>query len=446
MQGIIRQGFVVPMIISIVMLIAFLSYFLKTEYDKEREVIAIENRDDAFVSLFANIKDAGQVEWKTDSLGNDIIVKIESLNDSMFYDSLVHGTVDLFDHRTTAHVVSQTEILQVNETPDSIVTVHEIQTDSFGKLKLRKAYTKEFTFESDTLLNSGMLELHGFLDDIGSGAHLGKDVNPMDVFKRMLPQLGFSLFLLLMVLSAFFMLARSLVKEQQLSHLRNDFIANMTHELKTPVSTVSVALEALSNFDAKDDAHLRKEYLDISRSELSRLDMLVDNALNISLFEKGKIVLEKEICDLSAIVEDTYKRLSFGTDHAGPNFEIEKKGEDFRLSADRIHLTNIIHNLVENGIKYSKDQPWIKLGIEELQDHLVLSVEDRGIGIDPAYKDKVFDKFFRVPQGDKHNVKGYGLGLSYVKQIVEDHNAEIAVESQLGKGTKFIITFPKANS
>lgn len=447
MKSILRQGFIIPMLLSIVLLMAFLSYFLKTEYEKEKESIAIEERDQAFVALFTNIKDAGQVEWKTDSLGNDIIVKIETISDSTFYDSLTQGSLEIFDHKTTARIVSHHELLQVNETPDSIITVHQIETDSgAGRLKLRKSFSKEFAYEADTLLNSGMVELRGVLDNAGTDKNLFIHISPVTVLKRMVPQIGFSVFLMVMVLTAFYMLARSLIREKQLAELRNDFIANMTHELKTPVSTVSVALEALSSFNAKDNPELTKEYLDISRSELSRLDMLVDKALNISLFEKGKIVLDKEVCDLSTMVSEIHKRLSFQNDADSPHVEFETSGNMFSIMGDKVHLTNIIHNLVENGIKYSEDKAWIKLGLREAGDHVLLTVEDKGLGIDEDYKDKIFDKFFRVPQGDRHNVKGYGLGLSYVKQIVGDHGATIDLETKLGEGTKFIISFPKAKS
>jgi signal transduction histidine kinase len=259
----------------------------------------------------------------------------------------------------------------------------------------------------------------------------------------MIPQLLFSLLLFGSVAAAYIMIGRNLRKEKELAHLRNDFMSNMSHELKTPVSTISVALEALSNFNAADNENLRKEYIDISKTEVERLGLLVDKALNISLFEQGRFVYNKQSLDLNVAIKSVLRTLKVQLDNQQVDLNYNSEGSHFYLMADNTHMINVIHNLIENAIKYSTKTPQIKISLSESSDYLELRVSDKGRGIAPSFQDKIFDKFFRVPQGNTHNTKGHGLGLSYVKEVISNHGGEIKVKSALGEGTTFIIYLPK---
>ncbi|NML19883.1 HAMP domain-containing histidine kinase [Pseudoflavitalea sp. G-6-1-2] len=263
------------------------------------------------------------------------------------------------------------------------------------------------------------------------------------ISEKLAPQIVLSVLLIAITILSFVMLYRSLIKQRRLTQMKNDLISNITHELKTPIATVSVAIEALKSFHAMDDPRRTQEYLDISGSELQRLSLLVDKVLRLSMFEKQQVELRMEIFDLPQLAEEVISsmRLQFEKFHATVNLHCSE--DDLSLNADRMHITSVIFNLLDNALKYSKEDPAITVSINRINDIIELKVSDNGIGIPAAYRQKVFEKFFRVPGGDTHNVKGYGLGLSYVSYVVERHKGKIEVESTPGKGSEFIIQLPR---
>ena len=227
---------------------------------------------------------------------------------------------------------------------------------------------------------------------------------------------------------------------KKLSETKNEFIDNMTHELKTPISTISLACEALldkeiTNKDSKEN------YVKIINDENRRLGGQVEKVLSIAKTEKKNYEIDFDKLDIHKIINDSIKI---------NQFKIEKReGKIFRnlnavnsiIYGNYDHLLNVFNNLIENANKYSLDVPHIEISTENKNDKLFVIVSDRGIGIRKSNLDKIFDKFYREPQGNIHNVKGFGLGLSYVRNIIGKHNATIKVESQLNKGTKFEISF-----
>jgi two-component system, OmpR family, phosphate regulon sensor histidine kinase PhoR len=259
--------------------------------------------------------------------------------------------------------------------------------------------------------------------------------------KLKLPVL-FSLLLIGITIAAFVLLYRNMMKQQRLAELKNEFISNITHELKTPIATVGVAIEALKNFNAIHDPARTREYLDISQNELQRLNLLVDKVLKLSVFEKKAIELKKESFDLRQLTEEIMSsmKLQFEKFHAQVNLQAE--GGQFIIEADKLHITSVVYNLLDNALKYSTENPVIGVRLTAHPQHVELSVSDNGIGIPAEYKGKVFDKFFRVPTGNKHNIKGYGLGLSYVSEVLKRHHGFITVESELGKGSTFTAHIP----
>lgn len=235
---------------------------------------------------------------------------------------------------------------------------------------------------------------------------------------------------------------RSLRQQKRLAALKNEFVSNITHELKTPIATVGVAIEALKNFNAINDPKRTKEYLDISSSEIHRLGLLVDKVLKLSLFENKAITLQKEKFDLMELVQDVLAsmKLQFEKNEAAVTFE--SIGDNFLIEADKLHITSVLYNLLDNALKYSKGKPVIDVLIKSHQEHVSISVTDNGVGISKEYKNKIFEKFFRIPGGDQHNIKGYGLGLSYVSHIIKKHMGYVDVRSELGKGSTFIVNIP----
>lgn len=239
-------------------------------------------------------------------------------------------------------------------------------------------------------------------------------------------------------------LYRNLVQQRQIAAIKNEFISNMTHELKTPISTVTVAVEALRHFGALEDPAKAREYLDISALELQRLSLLVDKVLKLSLFENRQIELKPERIDLPALVAEVIASMKLSFEKAGAVVRLNSEEEGLFVRADRMHLASVISNLLDNALKYSLERPVVGIVLSREGAILRLAVTDNGIGIPPAYREKIFEKFFRVPSGDHHNIKGYGLGLSYVHHIVTRHEGEIKVESKEGKGSTFIIQLPVA--
>ncbi len=271
------------------------------------------------------------------------------------------------------------------------------------------------------------------------------------ILGRMGWPMALGLFLFGFTAMAFVVLYRNLQQQQRLAQYKNDFISNMTHELKTPISTIKVAVEALRHFDALDDPKRTREYLEISALELQRLSMLVDKVLKLSQFENKEIELQLTVFDLRELAAEVIAEMRLPFEKAGAVVQLTAgqtgatAGEGrFDIRGDRAHLSSVISNLLDNALKYSRERPVITVNIAKEDGMVVLSVTDNGIGIPAVYLGRVFDKFFRVPSGDHHNIKGYGLGLNYVHDIVRIHKGSIGLDSKEGKGSTFTIKLPAA--
>jgi len=241
------------------------------------------------------------------------------------------------------------------------------------------------------------------------------------------------------------LLYKNLLRQGRLAELKNEFIGNITHELKTPIATVGVAIEALKNFNAMEDPRRTKEYLDISSNELQRLSLLVDKVLKLSMFEKKEIDLQYETFDLREVVDEVIASMRLQIEKYRAVVSVTQRGNT-NLQADRLHLLSVVFNLLDNALKYSNVQPVIDIGLEGDNDTVQLRITDNGIGIAPEYRNKIFEKFFRIPTGNTHNTKGYGLGLSYVAHVVQKHDGKISVDSKLAGGTTITISIPKSKA
>ncbi|MBX2892766.1 MAG: HAMP domain-containing histidine kinase [Saprospiraceae bacterium] len=249
---------------------------------------------------------------------------------------------------------------------------------------------------------------------------------------------------LMLVTLAFFIYTMFVIlRQKQLSELQRDFINNMTHEFKTPISTINISTDVfLNNEKIKEDSRLNR-YSHIIKEQVMRLNTQVEKVLQLAKIERDKIELNLEELDLTELIRGVSPSIEMKVaEKEGGRLSLDLEATNALVKADRLHLTNIIHNLVDNGVKYSKGAPEIHVGLRNEGDELVLSVQDNGIGISKEHQKHVFDKFYRVPTGNVHNVKGFGLGLFYVKTICKEHKWKLDLHSQLGEGTRVEIRMP----
>ena len=259
------------------------------------------------------------------------------------------------------------------------------------------------------------------------------------------PSVIFSLILLITFVFTIYIVFR----QKKLSEMKNDFINNMTHELKTPVSTISLAAQMLKDSDITKSPDVFKHISGVINDETKRLSFLVEKVLQMSLFERQKAALKLKEIDANDLVANVANTFVLKVEKYGGTMDIDLQATESDIYVDEMHITNVLFNLMDNAVKYRRPEVPLTLMARTWNENgkLLISVEDNGIGIKKEYLKKVFDRFFRVPTGNVHDVKGFGLGLAYVRKIIEDHKGTIRAESGAGNiGTKFIITLPLIKS
>ena len=248
--------------------------------------------------------------------------------------------------------------------------------------------------------------------------------------------LAFSFIFILLIALSFYYVVVKAFRLKKLSEIKNDFIDNMTHELKTPISTISLACEAMI-----DNKKNKNDYVKIIDEENKRLGHQVERVLNIARTEKQSYKIDKSSVNIHEIIEESINVFRFKLEKKGGKIVNKLNAENPIINGNKSHLVNVFNNLIENGIKYSKDKPVITIESRNDESSMEISIKDNGIGIKKNNLDKIFDKFYREPQGNIHNVKGFGLGLSYVKNIIDKLNAKIFVKSKYGHGSVFTLKF-----
>lgn len=253
-----------------------------------------------------------------------------------------------------------------------------------------------------------------------------------------------SLVLILVVIFLFWQTITSLLKEKKISEHTTDFLNNMTHEFKTPLTNIALAGKLLIKDSSIKNEEKIKHYSGIILEENEKLRLQVEQVLSMTALERGEIPLLKTELDFHQLIKDALKYITIQIEAKQGHLNLHLAANMFSVMGDKTHLTNAICNLIDNAIKYSKHKPEIIIETSNTGSCLIITVVDKGIGIDKKYSQKVFEKFFRVPTGNVHDVKGFGLGLAYVKKIVELHNGKIELQSEKGNGTAFTITLPNA--
>jgi two-component system phosphate regulon sensor histidine kinase PhoR len=251
-----------------------------------------------------------------------------------------------------------------------------------------------------------------------------------------------SLIFTTLLLFTFILIIVIISRQKRLSEMRTDFMNNMTHELKTPVSSISLASQMLNDASLTKSSNMMQHLSRVIKDETKRLSQQIDKVLQMSIFEKESTALNLKKMDINGLISNIAGNFAIKVENGGGKIITDLLAKDSYALVDEIHFTNIIYNLMDNALKYGKQPLLLKTKTWNEKGKLMISVEDNGIGIRKDHLKRIFDKFYRIPTGSVHDVKGFGLGLAYVKKVVTDHKGAIRAESELNIGTKFIISIP----
>ncbi len=261
-------------------------------------------------------------------------------------------------------------------------------------------------------------------------------------FSQMKGILGMSVLFTLIIITAFFLTVKTILKQKRVTEIKNDFINNMTHEFKTPLATISIAVDAVNNPKVRYDDEKFNYYSAIIKEENNKMNSHVEKVLQMALIDKGNIHLSLSNIDIHALIEQAIDNHKLLIKNKNAEILVGFDAKHSIIRVDEFHLLNVLNNLIDNALKYSNEQARINIQTANEGNLLVIVVKDNGIGMGKEILKNVFEKFYRAQTGNVHDVKGFGLGLSYVKNIVEAHAGEIAVQSQTGTGSVFTIQLP----
>ena len=284
----------------------------------------------------------------------------------------------------------------------------------------------------------------------------GENLSMDEVFIVMLPSIDTyvlqslkwrivtSILFTIIILLAFYLTVRTMLRQKKLGEIKNDFINNMTHEFKTPIATISLAVDAMKNEKVINDRVKLGYFSGIIKEENQRMNRQVETILRASQLEKQEIDLNLAPVHVHQLIQDTVDNFALQLEDKKGKVELALNAKNDLINADEVHFLNLVNNLMDNAVKYGKDNipPLIKLSSQSNGKNFILKIEDNGIGMNRETVKRVFERFYRAHTGNVHNVKGFGLGLSYVKTMVEAHDGDIKAESILGKGSTFTVNLP----
>ena len=308
-----------------------------------------------------------------------------------------------------------------------------------------KAFLFSNAYEEKNIILSSRFHIKMFPSDVFNNYNTLYITFPEEssfVVRKILGTLIASISFIVLISICFVIAILTIFRQKRLSQVTKDFISNMTHELKTPISTVSLTTEALLDPDIQKIPSITNRYLNVIKEENSRLGQQVEKVLQIAQLDKGDFKLKIIQIDVHDIIENVIKNINIQIESKGGEINTFLEAKQTKIQADQVHITNIIFNLLDNANKYSPEKPEIKIQTSNNPHGISISIEDKGRGMSKDNVNKIFDKFYRVPTGNLHDVKGFGLGLSYVKTMIEAHFGTINVKSEFSKGTIFNLTIP----
>ena len=329
---------------------------------------------------------------------------------------------------------------------DQVMDQHNLNLEYFYSITNSSGLILFSNFEkkeNELLINSTIFSDEFLIDDIYNERKIFS-LYIMNLEKSIIRSFSsiflVSISLITIVIGTFFYSIKIINNQKKITQIKSDFINNMTHELKTPIATIGLACEALKDKDIELNKPMKDKFLSTITNENERLGKLVETVLQNTISDKGTPELKLEIFNIEEIIEKAMKSIQLSFDKKEGSIETDFMALNKIVEADKLHITNVIYNLLDNSLKYSENKPLVKISTRDVIGGLVIRIKDNGIGIAKDNQEKIFEKLFRVPTGNIHNVKGFGLGLSYVKSIMELHQGSIKVESKLGHGSTFLIS------
>lgn len=399
---------------------------------------------------------AGQIFW----VRNAYTIQEKQFNDRVVIamSDVVETIMTMTNDSTLTDPVVQREtnffVANINETPSPFL-LETLLKDEFAKNNLKEVF--EYGIYD---CRTDSIEFGGRINPLDpSVSHAPKEIQYKYGFDEeqhyfgvlfpnktalILKQLDFWIYssILIFLITVFFSYAiLVMLRQKRLSEVKTDFINNMTHEFKTPISTIALSAEVLSSNEITQQPERLRQYVNIIKYENARLKGQVDKVLEIAKLSPKKVNIKLEPVDVHQLIQDAVASFEVSVHEDGGEVKTNFAAGHHLIQADKVHLTNVLHNLLDNAVKYNEKTPYISISTYGNSKWLKIDITDNGIGIPSAQRKLIFDKFYRVPTGNLHNVKGFGLGLYYVKTIVEAHKGKISLNSSVGTGTTFTLQF-----
>ncbi len=347
-----------------------------------------------------------------------------------------------FGNRVPIHQRVETkeiELLLQRELADRTIDI-DFEYGVYSKGLATKLRSRNFRFAENTRYKTPL-----FIDNEGKSDYdllVSFPKKKQFLVSSIMGMLFLSIAFTLVIVIAYSSALHQLIRQKQISEIKSDFINNMTHEFKTPIATINLALDAIKNPKIIDNAERVNTYLRMIREENKRMHAQVENVLRISKLEKGQLDINKDKANIHELIDDAVTHVSLIVENRGGYINKHLDAEQCEVLANQTHFTNVLVNVLDNAIKYSPEAPKIDVFTETVKNNILIKIQDQGAGMSKAVLKRVFEKFYREHTGNIHNVKGHGLGLAYVKKIVEDHHGEVYAESEKNKGSTFYIKLP----
>ncbi|KPL12016.1 MAG: hypothetical protein AMS23_09810 [Bacteroides sp. SM1_62] len=419
---------------------------------------------------FSQRSSPGQQQHKLTIIADDTVLQIKQDPGIVFVDTGYGGNIHLYQPQIRKKIEKKMaenrifidRIMERMISPDAPIE-KRVDPDHLDQVIRRQFLNSGIDLDYEFAILRGNMDFayksSGYYYD-DEMEHFGTALFPNDFFSRtgylslyfprktsfLLKSLGFmgisSIILTLVIILSFTVTIFIIFRQKRLSEIKNDFVSNMTHELKTPISTISLASQMLNDKTIPTESKNYDNISRILRDESKRLGYQVEKVLQMAIFDQGRIKLKKKKTDINELIHNVITNFTLQIEDKNGEIEEDYAADNAVIHVDSVHFTNMISNLVDNAIKYSVEKPAISVSTLNRNEKLIIRVKDNGIGIKKEDQRRIFEKFYRVPTGNVHNVKGFGLGLSYVKKIAEEHHGSVSLKSEPGKGTEFEISLP----